>query len=102
MRLLLILALMIASIGVGPPAGARENHEHAQHHPVTAHGEHDGDGERSAAHAVAHVCPGCALVGEAVVLEEEMVPQALPGLPANPPALVAFGANPIPPPPRFV
>ena len=105
MRLLLILALVMVSVGFGPPAGAREHHERAQHHAMAAHGEHgnehDGDQDRGATHAVAHICPGCALVGQAIVLDDGAAPHALPDLPANPPALVSFDANPIPPPPRF-
>ena len=105
MRLLLILALLIASVGFGPPVAAQAHHEPTQHHSHTAHddhrhGEHDGD-RHDEAFAAAHVCLGCALVGQAVVAEDSMIPTALPRLPENPPSLHSFDANPIPPPPRL-
>ena len=105
MRLLLILALLIASVGFGPPVAAQAHHEPTQHHSHTAHddhrhGEHDGD-RRDEAFAAAHVCLGCALVGQSAVTGGSTVPAALPCLPGNPPSLRSFDSNPIPPPPRL-
>ena len=105
MRLLLILVLLVASLGFGPPAGAQAHHDATQHQSHAAHGdhrhgEHDGD-RRDEAFAAAHVCLGCALVGQAAVAEGSTIPTSLPRLPGNPPSLRSFDSNPIPPPPRL-
>lgn len=100
MRLFLILALLVASAGFAPAVGA-----HAPAHSDMArhdmhHQSHDGDSDTGKAHAVAHVCPGCALVGQLVVAAAGPIAIALPRLPANPRSPRSFDANPIPPPPR--
>ena len=105
MRLLLILALVIASVTFGPPAAAQPEHEMGQHHTQMAYSHHSQDGHRGSAgentsHAVTHVCPGCALMGEPQVAGAEAPLVALPALPPNPHSLRSFHANPIPPPPR--
>jgi hypothetical protein len=105
MRVLLILALLLASVFMGPQAGAQSHAEHAQHqmHAMTGH-QHDGgqdqDRDGGKAHAALHVCPGCALVAPPLLRERTVERLALPRRPANPPSLTAFNANPIPPPPR--
>lgn len=98
MRLFLILALLVASAGFAPAAGAHAHSDLARHH--MHHQGHDGDSDTGKAHAVAHVCPGCALVGQPFVAAAGPAPIALPRLPANPPSPRSFDANPIPPPPR--
>ena len=106
MRLLLILALLAASVGLAPPAAAQTDHRMAQHHSHAMHGDHrrgghEGDHDTGKAAALAHVCPGCALLGQPDMADAGMLPAALPRLPANPPLPRSFDANPIPPPPRF-
>ena len=105
MRLLLILALLFASVTFGQPAAAHDHHEAMQHHADMAQGDHrrhghEGELDDGKSHAVVHVCPGCALIGQPVVAEAALASAALPGLPANPPSLHSFQDNPIPPPPR--
>ena len=100
MRLMLILALLLSSLAFVQPADAHADHPAAaQHHSLAGH-EQGGDRDGTASHALAHVCPGCALVGAATVAGGAVEPPALPELPANPPAPASFDANPIPPPPR--
>lgn len=108
MRLLLILALLAASLGFGPPAGARADagqgdaasavagHDHGRGEPRD-HGER---GEHGKGHATVHVCPGCAFLGAAAMPEDVVPPAGLPRPRANSPILPSFDANPIPPPPR--
>lgn len=103
MRLLLILALLAASLGFGPPASARSHHdrgEHASHAATHDHGLQNDREEQGKGHAVVHVCPGCAFLGAPTLPQELVVSLRLPRLPANPPSLRSFDANPIPPPPR--
>ena len=105
MRLLLILALLVASVGFGPTVAAQAHHEATQHHSHAAdgdhrHGEHDGD-RQDEAFGAAHVCLGCALVGQPADAVGSMLPTPLPRLPGNPPSLRSFDSNPIPPPPRL-
>jgi hypothetical protein len=102
MRVLLILSLMFASAIMGPAVSAHEVHEAHHSHSMDRHQGDDPGGRRDndKAHAVAHVCPGCALVDQQVVSEFSPVPIMLPKLPAVPPLLASIEANPIPPPPR--
>jgi len=102
MRLLLILALTIASVFIGPPASALA---HAHHHSHAMNGHHhDGapnqDQDSGKAHGVAHVCPGCALVAQPLLAAVTAGQRALPQLPPNAVSLHPFHSIPISPPPR--
>ena len=103
-RVLLIFALLIASAFMGPPASAQVHDQQAQHQSHAMNGHHhkapDEEQNNGKAHAVAHVCPGCALVAQPLLAEIGADPRALPQLPPNPASLQAFHSNPIPPPPR--
>lgn len=104
MRLFLILCLLAASVFMGPPGSAQAHDQHALQVQMMNGHHHDGapdqGGDNGKAHAVAHVCPGCALVAQTFVAASAFDIRALPKLPANPPSLKAFHSNPIPPPPR--
>lgn len=103
MRLMLIFALLIASLGFGPPVEAQAQHhrdEHAAHTAAHDHGSHDNREEEGKGSAIAHVCPGCAFLGAPFPPQERASPAGLPRLFANSPSLRSFNANPIPPPPR--
>lgn len=103
MRFLLILALLVASIGFGPPVAAQSHHDAAEHHVADGglgHGEHEGDWQDKT-WPMAHVCAGCALLNQSFLADTGIAPVALPRLPENPPSLGSFHANPIPPPPRL-
>jgi hypothetical protein len=102
-RLLLILALIVASAGFGPAAGARAEQPATHHHHGAAHqhGDHgDSQEQGNGAPTAIHVCPGCAMIGQPAIAALASPPAALPRLPANPPSLRSFDAHPIPPPPR--
>lgn len=106
MRLLLIFALLLASATFGPPGNAQAHHDDAQHHSHAAEGHHehggpDGTHDSDGAHAVVHVCPGCAVFDQLLVADAGAAHVALPRLPANPLSPRSFHANPIPPPPRL-
>jgi hypothetical protein len=106
MRLLLVLALLLASLGFGPPASAQAHHEAAaQHRSPAAHDEHrrsdDGDRTHDEIQPVAHGCTGCAFLVEPALADAAAAPALLPSLPSDPVSLQAFHANPIPPPPRM-
>lgn len=98
MRLLLILALLLSSLAFAQPAGAHADHQAAA--PHHSHAGHEDGQDGAAGQAVAHICPGCAVVGAAAAIGAAVEPPALPERPANPPALASFDAHPIPPPPR--
>lgn len=98
MRALLILVLLFASLGVASPAAATAD-SHAHHHSMQHEGQQDGD-EGQEASPVVHVCPGCAVVGRAMQVNDDHAIPELPALPANSPQLHSFDTNPIPPPPR--
>jgi hypothetical protein len=103
-RLLLILCLIVASAGFGAPVGAQAPHHGTEDHAPMAHHDtmpHDSERGSGKASVVVHVCPGCAVVGPAIPATAEPAPRTLPALPADPPALISFDSNPIPPPPRF-
>jgi hypothetical protein len=106
MRLLVIFALLLVSLGLGPPAGAQAHHEGAaQHQSHATHEEHrrgaEGDRERDEVQRVAHVCPGCAFLVEPPLADGAAMRISVPGLPFDPPSLQSFHANPISPPPRL-
>jgi len=106
MRLLVIFALLLVSLGLGPPAGARAHHEAAaQHQSHATHDEHrrggEGDREHDEVQRVAHVCPGCAFLVEPPLADEAATRISVPRLPFDPPSLQPFHSNPISPPPRL-
>jgi hypothetical protein len=98
-RLLLILALVLASLSFGAPANAHSPDAHAGHHAM-AGGEHAPQPDEGKPQPVAHVCPGCAVVGQpAAVALAEPAPALAPLL-AEARSLSSFHARPIAPPPR--
>ena len=98
LRLALLVLLAAAAVAPSAPAGARA--DHAAHHAMVP-GEAHGDPDRaSKGHAVAHVCPGCALAAEPAAAGVAVPLADLPGLPANAAEPRPFAINPIPPPPR--
>jgi hypothetical protein len=106
MRLLVIFALLLVSLGLGPPASAQEHHEGAgQHQSHGTHEEHrrggEGDREHHEVQPVAHVCPGCAFLAEPPLADGAATRISVPRLPLDPPSLQPFHANPISPPPRL-
>ena len=105
MRLLVIFALLLVSLGLGPSAGAQTHQEGAaQHQSHAAHEEHrrggEGDREHDEVQRVAHVCPGCAFLVAPPLADGAATRTSVPGLPFDPPSLQSFHANPVPPPPR--
>jgi hypothetical protein len=103
MRLLLIFALLIASAFMGGAASTEAHAQEAQHQSHAMEGHHHDrapDQDSGKTHAVAHVCPGCALVAQPLLAEVASDPRALPQMPPNAASLQAFHSNPIPPPPR--
>ena len=106
MRLLLILALLITSVGMVAPVVAQAGEAPSHDHAAMEHAGHhdtgqDGDADTGSEHAAVHVCPGCALVDDALFADPALASAALPQLPANPASPASFDANPIPPPPRL-
>lgn len=99
MRLLLILALLLASVSFGTSASAHSPDEHAAHHAMAA-GEHAPPHEDGKPQPIAHVCPGCAVVGELAPVARAEPALALPPLQAEARSLSSFASRPIAPPPR--
>ncbi len=100
MRLLLIFALLLASLGFGPQASAQPHREVAGQHHAGHERDPGSDRTHDEAQPVAHVCAGCAFLAEAPLGAIAAPPASVPRLPADPPSLQPFHANPIPPPPR--
>jgi hypothetical protein len=100
MRFLMIFALLLASLGFGPAVSAQSHHEVAGQHHAGHERDDDGDSAHGETQPVAHVCPGCAFLAEPAPAALAVAPASLPCLPADPPSLQPFHANPIPPPPR--
>lgn len=99
MRLLLIFALLFASVSFGAPVNAHASGEHASHHSMAV-GEHDQHQDEGKPQPLAHVCPGCALVGQAALATMTEQTPTLPPLLVEARSLSSFEARPIAPPPR--
>jgi hypothetical protein len=105
-HLLLITALVMSLLGLSTPLAA--HHADAHDHAATAGHEvlgEPGDGQDNRAgkdshHPVAHVCPGCAIIAAAEVVEPGAPWVPLQGLATDPALLLSIHNNPIPPPPR--
>ena len=100
MRLLLIFALLFASLGFGSPANAHAPDEHARHPHAVAAGEHAPTQEESKPQPMAHVCPGCAVVGQSTLVAMAEPARTLPPPLVEARSLSSFEARPIAPPPR--
>jgi hypothetical protein len=101
MRLFLIIALLVASLGFVQPVSAQAHGEHAAHHAMGHGGDHGDTQGNDQSPQLTHVCPGCAAVGQPAVTEAEEPVRVLPDMPGNAPSLRSFNANPSPPPPRL-
>lgn len=103
-RLLVLAALLLASLGMTPAmaagtAGAMHRGMDAQHSRSHEYGTHDGT-QNGPADAVAHSCPGCAVFVSTAEFAAEAPRIPLPDLPTDPLQPASIVTSPIPPPPR--